>query len=133
MSSDSKSQLPNPPRRDLWKLPSIQSLKIERVQYRNGRKHTVAGTLIELKEGLEILIQTDGEIPVRALSPALHIGRVEVAENERIGDKAYRFFVLNEGELEKGAAIALGWVGAPPPPKAKPKFRYEPPRGSTLR
>jgi len=35
----------------------------------------------------------EGDIPVRALSPALFIGGVEVAENERVAGNEYRFFV----------------------------------------
>jgi hypothetical protein len=132
MPSDSESKLPAPPRRELRALPNIQSIKIERVQYKNARKHTVAGKLVELREGVEIIVQTDGEIPVRALSPALHVGSAEIAENERIGDKAYRFFVLDAEALKKGDPITLGWVGARPS-KTRTKFRYEPPRGSTMR
>jgi hypothetical protein len=132
MSSDSQSRLPAQPRRDLWELPDVKSVKIERVRYQTPRKHTIAGRLVEFREGVEITIQTDGEIPVRALSPALHIGPAEVPENERIGEGAYRFFVLDETALEKGAPVVLGWVGIPPT-KARSKFRYEPPRESMMR
>ena len=131
MQGDSESRLPPPTRRDLWALPEIEALKIERVRYRDARKHVVAGKVVELSEGIEIVVQTDGEIPMRALSPALYIGSTELAENERVSPTSYRFFVLDEKALQAGAAITLGWVGHPAS-KTGSKFRYEaPPAGAT--
>lgn len=115
MTSDSESKLPTPPHRDLWTLPKIKELKIERVRYRVPRKHMVGGREVALEEGVEILVQTDGEIPIRALSAALFIGTVEVAENEQVDAGLHRFFVLDETALRPGASITLGWVGHAPP------------------
>ena len=132
MQGDSESRLPPPPQRDLWALPNIEALKIERVQYRNARKHVVAGKVVELTEGIEIVVQTDAEIPMRAMSPALFVGSTEVAENERVTATSYRFFVLDEEVLQADAPITLGWVGHPAP-KTRSKFRYEAPRASGTR
>jgi hypothetical protein len=132
MQGDSESRQPGPQKRDLWTLPAIESLKIERVRYTSSRKHVIAGKVVEFKEGIEIIVKTDGEIPIRALSPALHIGSAEVVENERITATSYRFFVLDEKALKPGAPIALGWVGHPAPGR-KGKFRYEAPGESVLR
>jgi hypothetical protein len=131
MQSDSESRLPQPPRIDLWALPNIEAIKIERVRYREARKHVVAGKVVEFSEGIEIVVQTDGEIPMRALSPALYIGSTELAENERVTTTSYRFFVLDEKALQAGAPISLGWVGHPAP-KTRSKFRYQapPPRAT---
>ena len=132
MQGDSESRIPALPQRDLWALPEIKTLKIERVRYRTPRKHAIAGKLIEAVEGIEIVVQTAGEIPIRALSPALHVGSAEIAENERVSAISYRFFVLDEEPLRPGAPITLGWVGHPVP-KGNTQFRYETPGGVVTR
>lgn len=132
MQGDSESRLPSPPRRDLWALPNIKALKIERMRYRTARKHVVAGKVVELDEGIEIVVQTDAEIPMRALSPALYVGSTEVAENERVTATSYRFFVLDEEALRAGAPITLGWVGHSAP-KTRSKFRYQVPPSSATK
>ena len=111
MPSDSESRRPAPQSPDLWALPDIESLKIEQVRYRQARKHLVAGEVVEFVEGVEIIVRTQGEIPIRALSPVLHVGAAERAENEQIKAMTYRFFVLDEKALQAGAPITLGWVG----------------------
>jgi len=132
MQSDSQSKLPARPSPDLWALPEIESLKIERVRYRRPRKHLVAGELVEFAEGVEIVVQTQGDIPIRALSPALHVGDAELAENEQVEARTYRFFALDEKALRKGAPITLGWVGHPAP-KSKTRYRFELPRSEVTR
>lgn|SRR5450432_997369 len=129
MQNDSGSRLPGIPHRDLWKLPKIIRIKIERVRYPKPRKHVVGGRVLEVREGVEILVETAEEIPVRALSAALHVGGVEIAENEQLAPGKYRFFVLDESDLKEGAPISLGWVGAAVASKpARAKFRYKSPR-----
>jgi hypothetical protein len=126
MQGDSELRPQTPPRRDLWALPKISRVTIERRRYQPARKHTVAGKLAESTEGVEILVETDGEIPIRALSPALFVGSAEIAENEQVDARMYRFFVHDERALRAGAPIVLGWVGQPPP-KAPSNFRYQAP------
>jgi hypothetical protein len=128
MQGDSSSHPRKPPSRDLWKLPRIEKVTIQRVRYQPPRKHVIGGRVVEFAEGVEILVQTDGEIPVRALSPALNVGDAEVVENERAAEGAYRFFVLDEEALDEGAPISLGWVGVPKK-RGKAKFRYRAPGG----
>jgi hypothetical protein len=126
MQSDSGSKLPARPLTDLWALPEIESLKIERVRYRQARKHVVAGELVEFAEGIEIVVQTRARIPIRALAPALHVGAAELAENEQVDATTYRFFVLDEMAMPEGAPIALGWVGHPAP-RTETRYRFERP------
>jgi hypothetical protein len=126
MTSDREVEVAESEQRDLWALPEIESLTIERVRYREARRHVVSGKVVEFSDGVEIAVRTTGEIPIRALSPALHVGKVEVAENEQLDATSYRFFVLDEQALEDGAPIALGWVGHPAPER-RAKFRYERP------
>jgi hypothetical protein len=132
MTGDSESQLPQPPRHDLWELPNIKSVKIERVRYRTPRRHTVRGELVEFREGVELLIETDGDIPVRALSPALRVGSAELAENEQVQKGQYRFFVLDEKQMREGAPISLGWAGTPAK-RGPTKFKYSAPDGEITR
>jgi len=126
MTADRDVHLAESEQKDLWTLPEIESLSIERVGYRDPRRHVGSGKVTELSQGIEITVRTTGEIAIRALSPALHVGKAEVAENEQLNATSYRFFVLDEEALEDGAPITLGWVGHPPTER-RSKFRYERP------
>jgi hypothetical protein len=118
---------------DLWSLPAVDGLDIEWVRYRTPRRRTVGGRTLEVGEAIEIVVRTDGPIPVRALSPALFVGDVQVAENAREDDTTYRFFA--DEELPPDAPIVLGWVGQPPPPehRAAAGYRYRPPLEPVVR
>jgi len=130
MQGDAEARVPAPPPHDLWQLPKIAKLKIERVRYAKPRRHAIGGRVVEFREGVEILVDTAGEIPIRALSPALYIGTAEVAENERIAESRYRFFVLDEERLRDGSPISLGWAGIAGR-RTRTKFRYRSPRRNT--
>jgi len=47
-------------------------------------------TVVEQRGGVEIVVTTEGDIPVPSGSPALFIGGVEVAENERVAGNDMR-------------------------------------------
>ena len=130
MHGDAESKFEPPARRDLWELPRLKAVMILRVRYRRPRTHVVRGDVVRRREGVEIRVETDAEIPVRALSPALHVGPAEIAENERTSPNSHRFFVLDEDALRPGDPITLGWVGHPAR-DADSRFRYEPPSGVT--
>ena len=132
MQSDSASKLPDAPRRELWQLPQIESLRIERVHYIEPRRRTIAGQLTSIREAIEFIVITAGQIPIRALSPALFVGKSEVAENETLGPNEYRFVAFEGQSLAAGAAIQLGWVGHPPQ-QSKVRFRYQSPEGVARR
>lgn len=131
-SGDSGGRLPDKPSRDLWALPAIKAVSIERVRYKNPRKHPVGGQLVTIEEAIEITIETDGEIPVRALSPALNVGQAQMVENEPVGTRGLRFFVTDGQALRDGAPISLSWVGQPAQ-GGKAKFHYRAPAESTTR
>jgi hypothetical protein len=126
MPSDAGTSAPRPSPSDLWRLPRIVKLRIERVRYTRPRRHVQAGRIVEIPEGVEIFVETAAEVPIRALSPALYIGTTEVAENERVGERQYRFFVLDESSLGDGSPIALGWAGVPGR-RVRTSFRYRAP------
>ncbi len=126
MPSDAGRDAPTPSAPDLWRLPRVLRLRIERVRYAKPRRHARAGRIVETAEGVEIFVETAGEIPVRALSPALYVGTTEVAEHERVGEGQYRFLVLDEATLREGSPIALGWAGVSGR-RVKTAFRYRMP------
>jgi hypothetical protein len=126
MDSDTDLPLDPPARRAVWELPRITGLRTVRRRYPTPRRHVVGGEVVAFDEGVEIVVETDGDFPMRALSPALHVGSVELAENERVNEREHRFFVLDEQALRPGDPITLGWVGHSGT-DAEPEFRYEPP------
>ena len=126
MQGDSELHPDIPPRRDLWTLPKIRRIAIERRRYDPPRRHAIAGAIVEVTQGTEIIVETTEAIPMRALSPALYVGGVEVAENEQVDATTLRFFVADERALRAGAPIVLGWAGHPPS-TTRSSHRYEPP------
>ena len=126
MQGDSELHPDTPPRRDLWTLPKIRRIYIERRRYDPPRKHAIAGGVVEVAEGTEIIVETADTIPMRALSPALYVGGVEVAENEQVDATTLRFFVADERTLRAGAPIVLGWAGHPPR-STRSSHRYQAP------
>ncbi len=130
MSSDSESKLPNEQLRDIWTLPAISAVSIRRVRHERARQHTIAGRLVDFDEGVEIIIETDGQIPIRALAPALHIGAAELTESAQVDERTHRFFVLDESMLVSGEQILLGWVGHRVQATQPGEYRYEAPAGA---
>jgi|GEM_PF-2089774 len=128
IQGDTGSGLPPQPHEDIWALPQIRALRIVRRRYRRPRKYMLRGRTIEIEEGVEIIIETDGGFPARALSPVLNVGRAQVAEASEISPHSYRFAVVEEEALEDGAPIRLGWIGLPPPEDAA-RFVFHAPRG----
>ena len=125
MNSDAESLVPPPEQPDIWRLPEVIDVEIRRASYRPPRRHMVSGRVIEMSEGIEILVRTDAEIPIRALSTALFVGGIQIAENQQEDPRLLRFFVAGE-PLDDGAPITLGWVDQPPP-RAEARFFYQPP------
>jgi hypothetical protein len=132
VQGDSESRLPPPPHVDLWRLPRILAVDIRRLRYLRPRPQIRAGKLIDVREEIEILVSTDGEIPMRALAAALYVGEAEVVEGERIDATTYRFFAEDEKALRPGAPIRLGWAGLKLPP-GETASHYDPPEGSVER
>lgn len=118
---------------DLWSLPPVEAIEIERVRYRTPRRRVLRGRTEAVAESVEIVVRTAGPVPVRALSPALFIGGVQVAENVQDDATTYRFFA--DEELPAGEPIVLGWVGQPPPEEhvRAASYRYQPPGDAVTR
>ncbi|MGH2531389.1 MAG: hypothetical protein ACRDJW_03680 [Thermomicrobiales bacterium] len=128
MSTDAESREAPAPRPDLWVLPEIIRVEIERRQFAEPRAYYAGRRRIEVKEAVEIRVRTSDEIKARAITPSLFVGDVALPEFETIGPNQYRFFAYEPGSLRDGAPIALGWPGEPEPRKES-RFRYEAPAG----
>jgi hypothetical protein len=100
---------PQPPKRDIWSLPRILAVQAVRRRYREPRVSYRRLERVEHFEAVEILVQTDGPFPTRALAPVLYVGDERVDHWERAGKNAYRFFALEPERVRDGAPIALGW------------------------
>ncbi len=123
MSIDRDNREPEPPEVDLWSLPEVLSVEAVRVRYEEPRIRAVGPQLVEMKEAVEILVRTAGEIPVRALAPVLFVGNIPITESETVRENLYRFLAFDADRLKRGALISIGWTGTDR--KIKTKFRYE--------
>jgi hypothetical protein len=85
----------------------------------------IMATKRSYEDGLELLIQLTHSLPVRALSPALYVGNTPIADYELAGPNLYRFFVIDPGSLEPGAAISLGWPQLPDMKRNLSNFRFQ--------
>ncbi len=128
MSTDAESREAPAPRPDLWALPEIVGIEIERRQYPEPRVYYEGTRRVEVKEAVEIRVRTSAEIKARAITPALYVGDVPLPEFETTGPNQYRFFAYEPGRLPDDAPIALGWPGEPEP-RQESRFRYEAPPG----
>lgn len=108
---------------DLWTLPDIVWVDTERVTYDPPRRRIAGGQILQVREGVEVTIQTDGPIPMRALAPQLHIGDVVMTESEPAGHLRYRFVDYEPDRLKEGESISLGWSMADSPLKVT-QFRF---------
>jgi hypothetical protein len=104
------------PRRllQLGALPRIVNLTTRLATYDVPKIFFVGPERKEVRRALEITIQTDGRIPVRAISPVLWLGDAAIAEMEKVGINQYRFYAIEPSRLRDGAAIAFGWPEVPP-------------------
>ncbi|MFA5924545.1 MAG: hypothetical protein WC856_25205 [Methylococcaceae bacterium] len=115
---------PRVPKPNLFALPKILNIEVTRVRFREPRPYYVGQERIESSTGVELLIRTDGPIPIRALSPALYIGKAAIDAYEEIGTNVYRFIAYRVDELKEGAPISFGWLNSAQ--TFKTEFHYSP-------
>jgi hypothetical protein len=114
-----------PEQSNTWQLPEIVNVEAKRVRYDPPKQFWVNRAVLEVRDGLELLIQLTHSLPVRALSPALYVGNTPIADYELAGPNLYRFFVIDPGSLEPGAAISLGWPQLPDMKRNLSNFRFQ--------
>ena len=123
--SDTEQPEPGGPDPDLSRLPRVLEVAAVLRRYRKPRYRVRRGpTVEEVKQAVEITLETDGPFAERALGPVLLVGRVEISESERIGPNRYRFYAYDVDRLEEGSRIRLGWFGQPRP-RRDTGFRLE--------
>jgi hypothetical protein len=96
---------------DIWYLPKILNVRVERARFDPPRLHVRQGKSEYVTEATAIVIETDGSIPVRAAAAVLFVGDTALTESERAGKNRYRFYGFKEDQLPQGAPIGLGWTG----------------------
>lgn len=129
MSSDAGS--PIAPRKPFAvALPPIRELRIRRIPFAPPKLAHFQSALARYKEAVEFIVETDGEVPVRAYGPALFVGDVEVNQSEHVGKTTWRLLAFEPERLERGAPISWGWMKDPEPDRQRTKYLYEPEGGT---
>ena len=59
------------------------------------------------------MVRTESQFPICALSPALFVGDIQVADYEVAGANLYRFYAFEPKDLKEDVPIALGWPDSP--------------------
>jgi hypothetical protein len=126
MAIDAGNRQEDAPRPD-WTLPELVSLDIRRVPYQPPKLRNFESRLAQVGDVVEFVVETDRPFPARALSPALYIGDVMVAEGEALERTRYRFLAADPDRLPAGSMITLGWEMQPPSTRKETGYRYEPP------
>lgn len=104
-------------------LPNLRRLRIRRTRYEAPRREHFTSTLIETKDAVEFLVETDGPIPARAYGPALFVGNVEVNQSERLDETTWRLLAFDPERLKPGAPISWGWMKDPEAARQPTEFR----------
>jgi hypothetical protein len=122
----------HPERIELWDLPEIVNVEAKKVRYEPPKQFWVNRQILEVRDGLELLVQLTKPLPIQAITPALYIGDTAVMDYKIEGKNLYRFFVINPEALQPGALIALGWPQLPKEQLAMSNFRFQVKGGSGL-
>lgn len=125
MSIDISQPLPADSRPS-WELPEIVEVQTLNVPFEPRHLRNFRSSLEAKTEAIEFQIRTNRPIPIRALSPVLHVGNVVLTESEQIGENLYRFWAFEPNTLETEAPISLSWTNAPNEQLQESQFRYNP-------
>jgi hypothetical protein len=123
MSIDFSQPLPADSRPS-WDLPEIVEVKTMNVPFEPRQLRNFRSSLEAKTEAIEFQIRTASPVPIRALSPVLHIGSVVLTESEQIGENLYRFWAFEPHRLETEAPISLSWTNTPNEQLQESQFRY---------
>ena len=106
---------PGPPgsgeegRINLWRLPRLVSIAVRHVTYPQPKVYYVGTERKETRQAVELRVQTDAPLPIRAVTPILKIGNTVIADYNTEGATRYRFVAYEPERLEPGAVIRWGW------------------------
>lgn len=107
-SSEDRHQVTN-----LWQLPKVFDIQYQYVQYSEPQEDLVGGTIVLRNDAVEILVRTDGPLPIRAVAATLIVGSTPVTEARSHSSTLYRFIAYNYRDLSLNAPIFLGWPQYP--------------------
>ena len=93
------------------RLPAIRGVRVRRVVVRPPERRNLVSTLPPSEDAVEIEVDTEFPIPIRAMGPVLYVGDVALTEAVAVSPTTYRFTGLDRGALPDGAPLALGWTG----------------------
>lgn len=113
-----------PERSNLWKLPDIVNVDVKQAHYDPPKQFWVNREILEVHDGLELMVQLSEPLPSRAVTPALYIGDTAILEYDTAGPNLYRFYVINPLALEPGAPISFGWPNLPKEQLVRSTFRF---------
>lgn len=116
-------------RRPRLDLPRVVAVTPRLARFDPPPHRNFTSALPRLERTVELLVETDGPIPVRALSPVLWVGDAAVTEVVAVDDTHYRFVALEPGALRDGAPVTLGWSGAPASERVDTGTSYAAPDG----
>ena len=119
----SNESLSSPPQGNQWRLPSIESMEMRLVRFREPRIVVVGRDAQRARQAIEFLVRTASELPARALSPALFVGDVAVPEYEWTAGNTYRFLGFDVDRYTQNAVISFGWPQFPAT-RVATRFRY---------
>jgi len=124
MSGDPGERLPSRPRVD-FALPRVVDIRIQATEFEPPRLSNFDSALSRTGDAVELVVTTDGPIPIRALGPALFIGETPVTEVTEVETNTYRFVATTREGLRDGAPISLGWTGQRSAEAKDTEFRFE--------
>lgn len=109
MTDDPGRREPRGPR-PTFRLPHVTHVEVRRAHV-EPPPHRNFPSLLPALDTVEILVETDGPVPVRDVGPVLFVGDVPVTEVTADDERHYRFLALRPDELRAGAPMVLGWAG----------------------
>jgi hypothetical protein len=110
-----------------FQLPTIKDMQIKLISYEPPKHRYFESSFSKYTQAIEFIVVTDSPIPVRALSPALYIGKISVTEGESLSENEYRFLAFEINELKDNEPIYFAWQGDPEELRIKSKFTYKKP------
>lgn len=110
-----------------FQLPSIKDIQITLIAYDAPKHRYFESSFSKYTQAIEFTVMTDAPIPVRALSPALYVGKIAVTEGESLNENEYRFLAFEIDELKDNEPIYFAWQGEPEELRIKTGFTYKKP------
>ncbi|HSF49530.1 MAG TPA: hypothetical protein VLA74_02115 [Nitrososphaeraceae archaeon] len=110
-----------------FQLPSIKDIQIKLIPYKPPKHRYFESSFSKYTQAIEFTVLTDNPIPIRALSPALYVGKIPATEGESLSENKYRFLAFEINKLQDNEPIYFAWQGDPEALRIKTRFTYKKP------